>query len=88
MWDGISYKRRIDIENIAPDLERLWLEIPSRNKHSKMLLGNLYRSKLIQDYQFGTIWDGLIVATRDLNVNMLTPNSPGVKKYIDISDNP
>ena len=53
-----------------------------------MLLGNLYRSKLIQDYQFGTIWDGLIVATRDLNVNMLTPNSPGVKKYIDISDNP
>lgn len=30
------------------------------------------------------LWDGLIVATRDINVNMLTPNSPYVKKYIDL----
>ena len=28
------------------------------------------------------LWDGLIVATRDVNVNMLTPNSLDVKKYI------
>lgn len=94
--DGISYKRRIDIENIAPDLEHLWLEILSRNKHSKMLLGVLYRSKLIEDYQtwpdkverlFGqlnVLWDSPIVATGDVNVNVLTPNSPDVKKYIDM----
>ena len=30
------------------------------------------------------LWDGLIVATRDINVNMLTPNGPNVKKYIDL----
>ena len=30
--EGISYKRRIDIENIAPDLEHLFLEIPGRNQ--------------------------------------------------------
>jgi len=94
--EGISYKRRIDIENIAPDIEHLWLEIPGRNKHSKMLLGVLYRSELIQDYQtwldtverlFGqlnVLWDGLIVAVGDVNVNMLTPNSPEVKKYTDM----
>lgn len=46
--EGISYKRRIDIENIAPDLEHLFLEIPGRNKHIKMLLGVLFRSELIQ----------------------------------------
>ena len=51
MNEGISYKRRIDIENIAPDLKHLWLEIPGRNKHSKMLLGVLYQSELIQDYK-------------------------------------
>ena len=61
-----------------------------------MLQGVLYRSKLIQDYQtwldkverlFGhmtVLWNGLIIATRDVNVNMLTPNSPDVKKYIDM----
>lgn len=46
--EGISYKRRIDIENIAPDLEHLFLEIPGRNKHIKMLLGVLFRSELIR----------------------------------------
>ena len=40
--EGISYKRRIDIENIAPDLEHLFLEIAGRNKHIKMLLGVLF----------------------------------------------
>lgn len=30
------------------------------------------------------LWNGLIIATRDVNVNMLTPNSPDVKKYIDL----
>lgn len=37
--EGISYKRRIDIENIAPDLEHLWLEIQGRNKYSSLSIG-------------------------------------------------
>ena len=94
--EGISYKRRIDIENIEPDLERLWLEIPGRNKHSEMLLGVLYRAELIQDYQtwldtvkrlfkqLNVLWDGLIVATGDVNVDMLMPNCPKVRKYINM----
>ena len=36
---------------MEPNLEHLWLEIPGRNKHSKMLLGVLYRLELIQYYQ-------------------------------------
>ena len=30
------------------------------------------------------LWNSLIIATRDVNVNMLTPNSLDVKKYIDM----
>lgn len=48
--DGVSYERRTDIENMAPELEHLWIEIPGRNRHSKMLLGVLYRSNFIQDF--------------------------------------
>ena len=48
--DGVSYKRRTDIESIASELEHLWIEIPSRNRHSKMLLGVLYRSSCMQDF--------------------------------------
>ena len=92
--EGISYKRRIDIENIETNLEHLWLEIPGRNKQSKMLLGVLYRLELIQNYQtwldtverifsqLNVLWDDLIVATGDVNVHMLTPNCPKVRKYI------
>ena len=48
--DGVSYKRRTDIENMAPELEHLWIEIPGRNRHSKMLLGVLYRSNFIEEF--------------------------------------
>ena len=34
--DTLSYKRRIDIENIQPEFEHLWLEVPGKNKHSKL----------------------------------------------------
>ena len=30
--DSLEYKRRKDIENVEPDLEHLWLELPGRNK--------------------------------------------------------
>ena len=59
-----------------------------------MPLGVLYRSELIQDYKtwldsverlFGwlnVLWKGLVVGTGDVDVDMLTPNRPEVKKYI------
>ena len=94
--DGVSYKRRTDIENMAPELEHLWIEIPGRNRHSKMLLGVLYRLNFIQDFhtwidtveslfsQLNVLWDGLFVVTGDVNVDMLTPAAPQVRKYCDM----
>ena len=32
--DAIDFKTRTDIENIEPELEHIWLEIPRCNKHS------------------------------------------------------
>jgi len=42
--ESIQFKRRCDIENLHPDLEHLWLELPGRNKDSKALIGIMYRS--------------------------------------------
>jgi hypothetical protein len=42
--ETINFKRRSDIESFQPDLEHLWLELPGRNKHSKALIGVIYRS--------------------------------------------
>ena len=43
--DSLEYKRRKYVENMEPDLEHLWIEFPSRNKYSKLLLGAVYRSE-------------------------------------------
>ena len=43
--ETIKFKRRTDIENRYPKIEHLWIELPGRNKNSKMLLGTIYRSQ-------------------------------------------
>lgn len=45
--ENVNYKRRYDIEKTQPDLEHLWLELPGKNRHSKLLLGVFYRSDLL-----------------------------------------
>lgn len=81
---------------MAPELEHLWIEIPGCNRHSKMLLGVLYRSNFIQDFhtwidtaeslfsQLNVVWDGLLLVTGDVNVDMLTPVASQVRKYCDM----
>ena len=43
--ETIKYKRRRDSEDSYPTLEHLWIELPSRNKSSKILIGTIYRSE-------------------------------------------
>lgn len=81
---------------MAPELEHLWIEIPDRNRHSKMLLCVLYCSYFIQDFhtwidtaeslfsQLNVVWDGLLLVTGDVNVDMLTPVASQVRKYCDM----
>ena len=49
--DDIPFKRRSDLEQLYPDLEHLWLEVPGRNKNSKLLLGTIYRSQRMMPTQ-------------------------------------
>ena len=91
--ESIQFKRRCDIENLHPDLEHLWLELPGRNKHSKALIGIMYRSKLILsesdwlervDSLLGYLtmsWDGLLVVTGDVNIDMRKPSDNLTRKY-------
>ena len=41
--ENIKFLRQKDLENLHPDLEHLWIEIPGRNRHSKVLIGAMYR---------------------------------------------
>ena len=78
--DNIRYKRRKDIENIQPDLENLWIVVADRNKHSKLLLGVIYRSTKFMNTQswldqmetllsqISACWDGLLAITGDMNI--------------------
>ena len=93
---SINFKRRTDIEKIEPELEQIWVEISGRNKNSKLLLGVMYRSNRMQDFQtwidksenvisqLCTEWDGLLVITGDFNIDLLRPEQPQVKQYIDM----
>ena len=93
--EGIMFKRRMDIENVEPDLEHIWLEVDGRNRHSKMLLGVIYRSESMDNFSswiekienllshLTTIWDGLLILTGDMNVDLGKPNATNAKQYTD-----
>jgi hypothetical protein len=94
--NSIKYKRRKDIENLQPNMEQLWFEVPGRNKHSKALIGVIYRSERIQSSSdwldsFESLlghltvsWDGLLLVTGDINIDLLKPNDPLSKMYQSI----
>ena len=43
--DSIRFKQRKDIEQLQPEMEHLWIEVPGRNVHNKALIGVIYRSE-------------------------------------------
>ena len=49
--ESINFKCPKDIENLNPDMEHLWLEIPEHNKNSKLLLRVTYHSERIMQIQ-------------------------------------
>jgi len=94
--DSIKYRRRKDIESCYPEFEHLWLEIKSRNKHSQLLLGTMYRSSRILSNQewlqqmedlltdLTTSWNGLLILTGDFNIDLFQPDVALTKQYLDL----
>ena len=72
------------------------MEIPGRNRHSKMLLGVMYYSEHIQDFQswldktenlfsqLSALWDGLLVIAGDTNIDLMNPEATNTKKFLDM----
>jgi hypothetical protein len=68
-------------------MEHLWIEIPGRNRYSKLLLGTIYRSDAILPYttwleyfndllsDLSIQWDGMLVVTGDFVLIKLTQKS-------------
>lgn len=97
--DSIQFKRRKDIEQFQPEMEHLWIEVTGRKKYSKALIGVIYRSERIglspSDWldAFETLvahltvsWDGLLLLTGDINIDMLNPSDSHTKQYQSILD--
>ena len=94
--ETIKFKIRTDLINKFPSLEHLWIEIPGHNKHSRLLLGVVYRSESTASYgdwldYFESLlsdlivsWDGMLLVTGDFNIDLLQPSNAKVKKYIDL----
>lgn len=92
----IKYRIRKDINDMYENLEHIWIEVDGRNKHSKLLLGVIYRSERIISFsdwltQFEdvityiqTTWDGLLLITGYININLLKPECCQVRQYNNI----
>ena len=93
---SIKTKRRNDIEKSDTELEHLWFEVSGRNKHVKLLVGVIYRSQKFQTYnewldhfeellnKIKSTWDGPILITGDLNINLIDHLHTDVQKYTNI----
>ena len=81
-----------------PQLEHLWLEVPGRNRHSKPLLGTIYRSERMLDYKtwidkfenllayITTEWDGALLIMGDFNIDLLDHHSARFVQYKNMLD--
>ena len=65
-----------------------WIEFPVRNRHSKLLLGVVYRSQRLHSFpnwleqmesmlsDIVASWNGLIILTGDLNIDFCKTSDP------------
>ena len=93
VMETIKFKRRKDIEDRYPALEHLWIELPGRNKNSKILLDTIYRSQSQMHFsdwlhtlegllsEIVASWDGMLLLAGDVNIDMFKQNNPDVKRY-------
>ena len=79
-------------------MEHLWLEILGRNKYSKALVDVIYNSERILNPSswldsrksllghLTVSWDGMLILTGDVNIDMLSPLHYLTKRYQTILD--
>ena len=75
-----------------------WMEVPGKNRHSKLLFSVIYRSQALMTpsmwlndledllSHINTIWDGMIVLTGDINIYYFKPDDSITKQYLTLLD--
>ena len=80
--ENMKYKTRLDLENVHPSLEHLWIEMPGRNSHSRVLVGVVHPSNSVMNIQewFNSLlarinnsWDGMLILIGDMHIDLLNP---------------
>ena len=96
--ENINYKRRRDIEYAHPELEHLWIEVPGRNKYGRALVAVIYNSERMlspSDWLHSlenllgyltVCWDGMLMLTGDINIDVLRPSDHLAQRYQGILD--
>jgi len=96
--ENVAYRPRFDTEKTQPDLEHLRLELLGRNKHSKLLLGVIYRSNLLMTASYWLecfedllshltfTWDGMVVLTGDISFDLIGRPDSLVTRYSNTLD--
>lgn len=90
--ESVKFKRRKDIEGRYPELEHLWIEMPGRNKNSKLLMARYIapsqRSFLnwLQDFEellsdLTVSWDGMLLIPGDVAIDLFKLDKPNTRKY-------
>ena len=86
--ESLKFERREDIESPYPNLEHLWIEIPGRNRNSKLLIGTIYPSESqmnfqdwLQDFEellsnLTISWNGMLLITGYFNTDLLKSHKP------------
>ena len=72
-------------------MEHLWIELPGRNKNSKILLVTMNFSDWIQtseDLLGANVasWDGMLLLAGDINLDMFRPEMSEMKRYNELLD--
>ena len=96
--ENINYKRRRDIEYAHPELEHLWIKVPGRNKYGRALVGVIYNSERMlrpSDWlnslenllgYLTVCWDGMLMLTGDIDIDVLRPSDHLAQRYQGILD--
>lgn len=95
--EGISYKVRNDIRKLDESIENLWLEIKGKNKNSSYLFGSFYQPCSVESekrewldkldnllLKIMSKWDGIVILTGDMNIDMINGDRLTVEKYTDV----
>ena len=94
----MKFKRRKDTEKKAHELEHLCIELPGKNKNSRLLTEASYCSEKLLTLNnwlekfeetiayVKSTWDGPVLIAGDMNINFMSYEGTKCRKYLNMID--